>query len=174
MSISGFAQEWWGHKVVYGPSNRFFSDLRFRFYSTRLLEGSGRFSSRTGLSIPCPENVWIGDDVGFNEFVILNACNGGEIRIGNHSLVGPFVLMRAADHAYADRAVRINRQGHHAGRIILEEDCWIGGHVAITRDVTIGKGSIIGAGSVVTTDIPPFSVAVGNPARVVKSREGEG
>ena len=124
----------------------------------------------TGLSIPCPGNVWIGHDVSLNEFVILNACNDGEIRIGDHSLIGPFVLMRAADHVFDDIQTRINLQGHRAGSIVLEEDCWIGGHVTITRNVTIGKGSVIGANSVVTKDIPPYSVAVGNPARVIKSR----
>jgi acetyltransferase-like isoleucine patch superfamily enzyme len=172
MAISGFVKEWWGHKVIYGPSNRLFSDLRLRHYHGLLQEGSGKFSSRTGLSIPCPGKVWIGDDVGFNEFVILNACDGGEIRIGDHSLIGPFVLMRAADHIFTDQKTRINLQGHHAGHIHIGEDCWVGGHVMITRDVTIGEGSVIGGGSVVTHDIPPFSVAVGNPAHVIKSREG--
>jgi len=166
-----FIREWWAHKVIYGPSNRFFSNLRFRYYHPRLMEGSGMFSSLTGLSIPCPGRVWIGEDVSLNEFVILNACNGGEIRIRHHTLIGPFVLMRAADHVYVDKNTRINLQGHKGGRILVGEDCWIGGHVTITRDVEIGNGSIIGANSVVTKDIPPFSVAVGNPARVIKSRE---
>lgn len=174
MTFRGFLKEWYGHAIMYGPSNRFFSGLRWRHYHGRLIKGSGNFSSLTGLSIPCPEGVFIGDNVHFNEFVILNACNGGEIRVGDHCLIGPFVLMRAADHEFSNPETRINLQGHRAGRIILENDCWIGGHSTITRDVTIGRGSVVGANSVVTRDIPPMSVAAGNPARVIRSRGGGG
>lgn len=52
--------------------------------------------------------------------------------------------------------------------IRIEEDCWIGANVTVLPGVTIGKGCTIGAGSVVTRDIPPYSVAVGAPARVIK------
>jgi len=52
--------------------------------------------------------------------------------------------------------------------IIIEDECWIGANAVITAGVTIGKHSVIAAGSVVTKNIPPYSVAVGNPARVIK------
>ena len=100
--------------------------------------------------------------------------NGRERRADIHSPIRQFVFMRAADHEFSDPEMRINVQGHRAGRIILEDDCWIGGHTTITRDVTIGRGSVIGANRVVTRDIPPMSVAAGNPARVIRSRGGEG
>ena len=57
------------------------------------------------------------------------------------------------------------------GGIIIEDDCWLGSHVTVTKGVRIGKGSVIGANSVVTKDIPPYSVAVGTPAKVIKKRE---
>jgi acetyltransferase-like isoleucine patch superfamily enzyme len=53
--------------------------------------------------------------------------------------------------------------------IILEDDVWLGARVIVLKGVTIGQGAVIGAGSVVTRDIPPHSVAVGQPARVVKT-----
>nr|WP_143033346.1 DapH/DapD/GlmU-related protein [Prevotellamassilia timonensis] len=56
------------------------------------------------------------------------------------------------------------------GKVIIEDDCWIGFNVIILPGVTIGKGSIIGAGAVVTKSIPPYSVAGGVPAKVIKSR----
>lgn len=56
------------------------------------------------------------------------------------------------------------------GKIIIEDDVWIGSNSVILSGVTIGRGSIIGAGSVVTKSIEPYSVAVGNPARVIKKR----
>lgn len=55
-------------------------------------------------------------------------------------------------------------------RVVIEEDCWIGVSSVIMGGVTIGKGSVIGANSVVTKDIPPYSIAVGSPAKVIKHR----
>ncbi len=171
MSFPLFLRECYGHAIINGPSNRFFSSARWRYYRGRLAPGSGRFSSMTGLYLHSPGSIWIGDDVSFNQFVLLDACDGGSIRIGNHCLIGPFVVMRAADHAFSDPGKPIRLQGHVGGKIVLEDDCWIGGHVFITRDVTIGRGSVIGAGSVVTKDIPPLSVAAGHPARVIRRRD---
>lgn len=56
----------------------------------------------------------------------------------------------------------------YAGQVTIGDDCWIGGNVTIMPGVTIGKGCTVGSGSIVTKDIPEFSVAIGNPARVVK------
>jgi len=53
--------------------------------------------------------------------------------------------------------------------IILEDDCWIGAGVIILPGITIGKGSIVGAGSIVTKDVPPFTVVAGNPAKFIKN-----
>ena len=55
--------------------------------------------------------------------------------------------------------------------IVIEDDCWLGGGVIVLAGVTIGKGSVIGAGSIVTKDIPPYSVAVGNPCKVMRTIE---
>ena len=60
---------------------------------------------------------------------------------------------------------------HTGGRIIIEEDVWIGSNCNILPNVLIGKGSIIGAGSVVTKNIPEYSIAAGVPAKVIKSRK---
>jgi acetyltransferase-like isoleucine patch superfamily enzyme len=55
--------------------------------------------------------------------------------------------------------------------VVIEDDVWLGYNVIVLPGVTIGKGSVIGAGSVVSKDIPPYSIAIGNPARVIKKRE---
>ncbi|MEO1186848.1 MAG: DapH/DapD/GlmU-related protein, partial [Cyanobacteria bacterium J06636_27] len=54
--------------------------------------------------------------------------------------------------------------------IVIEDDCWLGHNVTVLDGVKIGKGSIIGAGSVVNQNIPPFSIAVGTPARIIRNR----
>ena len=168
--IFSFIRQCVEHMVTRGPSNKLFSRLRCKYYHHKLMPGSRKFSSMTGLAIPCPEKVFIGSHVTMNEHVIINACNGGEIHIGEDCLIGPFTVMRAADHIFDDPGTPIRLQGHKGGKIVLEGDVWIGAHVTITRNVTIGKGSVIGDNSVVTHDIPPYSVAVGRPAEVIKKR----
>jgi len=124
----------------------------------------------SGVKIFCPELLTIGDGVSINLGVLIDPCDGGQIEIGNNVLIGPYCVLRAADHVFVDPAVPIKLQGHAGGKIIIEDDCWLGSHVVVTRNVTIGKGSVIGAHSVVTHDIPPYSIAVGSPAVVQRQR----
>ncbi len=74
------------------------------------------------------------------------------------------------NHNFADTSQKIIDQGVTCKGIVIEDDCWLGFGVKVLDGVTIGKGSVIGAGAIVTKDIPPFSIAVGVPARVIKSR----
>ncbi|MDF1515350.1 MAG: DapH/DapD/GlmU-related protein, partial [Anaerolineae bacterium] len=66
--------------------------------------------------------------------------------------------------------VPIRLQGESRQGIVIEDNCWIGGHAVILDGVRIGSGSVIGAGSVITKDIPANSFVVGNPARVIRER----
>lgn len=87
--------------------------------------------------------------------------------IGDRVQIATGVSIFTAGH---DTSVLSRRKGVEFGHpIFIEDDCWIGGNVVILPGVRIGKGSTIGAGSVVTADIPPYSVAVGNPCRVKKT-----
>ena len=142
---------------------------RFFFYK-RHLKRAGRFTSMSGLKIYAPEAVSIGDGVAINVGVVINSCNGGQIEIGNDVLIGPYCVLRSADHCFSDPSRPIKAQGHAPGKIVIEDDCWLGSHVVVTRNVTIGKGTMIGAHSVVTHDLPPYSIAMGVPAVVKKSR----
>jgi galactoside O-acetyltransferase len=114
--------------------------------------------------------ISIGNNTGFNRNVHINAAVCGEIAIGNDCLIGPNVVMRTADHRFDDITKPIRSQGHICNNIHIEDDVWIGANAVIVGGVSIGKGAVIGAGSVVTKDIPPFAVAVGVPARVIKYR----
>lgn len=93
----------------------------------------------------------------------------GMVKIGNRVLFGPFVSIFAATH---ETGVQSRRDGvEYAKPVSIGDDCWIGGNVTIMPGVTIGKGCTVAAGSIVTRDVPDFSVAVGTPARVVKKVE---
>ena len=86
--------------------------------------------------------------------------------IGKRVQFGPSVSLYAATH---ETGVQSRRDFvEYAKPITIGDDCWIGGNTTIMPGVTIGKGCTIGAGSVVTRDIPEFSVAIGSPAKVVK------
>lgn len=110
----------------------------------------------------------IGDHSFVGPYGIMGA--GGGIEIGNHVQMGPMVSIHAENHHFEDPDKRIDEQGVWHQGVIIEDDCWIGAKAIILDGVTIGRGSVIGAGAVVTRSVPPYSVAVGNPARVIKRR----
>lgn len=112
----------------------------------------------------------IGNNSGVNTNVQLGASNG-ELIIGDNVIIGANSVLRSSDHNYERIDVPIREQGHVSGKIEIEDDVWIGSNVVITSNVKIGRGSIIGAGSVVTHEIPPLSIAAGVPARVIKQRK---
>jgi acetyltransferase-like isoleucine patch superfamily enzyme len=88
--------------------------------------------------------------------------------IGNDIRFAQNITLSGLNHNYEDVTMPIHVQGVSTAQIIIEDDAWIGANVVVVAGVTIGKHSIVAAGSIVTKDIPPFSVAVGNPARVLK------
>ncbi|MBU0764969.1 MAG: acyltransferase [Bacteroidetes bacterium] len=110
----------------------------------------------------------IGDDISLNINVLIGA-SGGKIHIGNNVLIGPNVVLRAADHGTA-RSVPIQKQPHKGGLIAIEDDVWISSNAVILRDVRLGKGCVVAAGAVVTTDVEPYSIVGGVPARKISER----
>lgn len=111
-------------------------------------------------------NIHIGEDSFVNfDCVFLDLA---PIRIGSRTLLGPKVQLLTAHHPMDARE---RATGKEAGRpIVIGDDCWLGGGVVVCPGVTIGDRAIIGAGAVVTRDIPADTVAVGNPARVIRNR----
>lgn len=93
----------------------------------------------------------------------------GPVTIGDDVRLAQNVVLSGLNHNYEDVSQPIHAQGVSTATIIVEEETWIGANSVIVAGVTIGKHCIIAGGSVVTKDIPAYSVAVGNPARVVKT-----
>lgn len=109
------------------------------------------------------ETTHIGDNFYANHGCVF--LDAGGLHIGNNVLIGPLVGIYTPEHAF-DPTLRA--QGYEISRpIVIEDNVWIGGGTSIVAPVTIGRNSIIGAGSVVTRDIPPNVVAAGNPCRVL-------
>ncbi len=94
----------------------------------------------------------------------------GGVRVGDDVIMGPGVRIFSENHRHDafDRPIRA--QGQTRDAVVVESDCWIGAGATILAGVTIGTGCVIAAGAVVTRSVPPYSVAAGVPARVVRSR----
>lgn len=146
---------------------------RFIRFGKRLTTGVGlRLDAfpATPSDAPC---IMFGDDVQLNDYVHIAAASG--VTIGNNVLIASKVFISDHNHgsygadglhdspdlAPALRPLRVKP-------VFIEDNVWLGEFVSVMPGVTIGRGSVIGAASVVTNDIPPYSVAVGAPARVIK------
>ncbi|WP_165009328.1 acyltransferase [Neisseria yangbaofengii] len=110
------------------------------------------------------EDTVIGDHSGIG--VDCEICYG--LGIGNNVMMGPECLFYSHSHKF-DKATKKFSGYTDTNPIVIEDDVWIGRRVIIMGGVTIGKGSVIGAGAVVTKSVPPYSLAAGNPAVVKKN-----
>ena len=110
-------------------------------------------------------NIHVGNNVLINfQCTFIDA---GPITIGDNTLIGPQCGFYCINHDIDPE--KRNAAISHSKPITIGKDCWFGGNCTVVPGVTIGDGCVIGAGSVVTKDIPPYSIAVGNPAKVISS-----
>jgi galactoside O-acetyltransferase len=123
-----------------------------------LLCGSG--SLRLGARCYLNQNVRVGS-------------SGGEVRIGDEVMVGPNVVIDPSTHTRSRTDVPMKAQPLLHGRIVIGDDVWLGANCVVLRGVTIGGGCIVGAGAVVTRDLPPGTIAAGVPARAIGTRDAE-
>lgn len=109
--------------------------------------------------------------IGSNVSISRNSIIRGNVIIKDRVLIGPNCLIVGGNHNISSRNTMITDSGVTNLGIIIESNVWLGGNVSVVDGVTIGEGSVIGAGAVVTKNIPPYSIAVGNPAKVIKTRD---
>ncbi|MEA3360565.1 MAG: acyltransferase [Thermodesulfobacteriota bacterium] len=121
-----------------------------------------------GVFIWFPWRVKLGKNSSLNQGVLIDGYGG--VEIGSGVRIAPYSVINTADHNFADLSKRIMEQGYICAKVVIEDDVWVGTHVCINKGVTIGKGYVIRSGSVVTKDIPPYSIAVGIPCCVIKKR----
>ena len=153
--------------------------LLARLNATPAGDHQGRQSLCAELFGHCPDSCWIsspficefGRNIHLGEKTFFNfnvtILDVGEVHIGSHVLLAPNVQIYTATHSteYLER----RNWAAYSKPVHIGDDCWIGGGAIICPGVTIGARSIIGAGAVVTRDIPADSVAVGNPAKVIRT-----
>ena len=115
-------------------------------------------------------NNGVGDvKIGNNTIIGLSNVIIGPVNIGNGVMLAQNIVVSGLNHGYEAVGISPSKQPVSTKKITIEDDVWIGANSIITAGVTVGKHAVIGAGSVVVKDIPPYSIAVGNPAKVIKT-----
>ncbi len=125
-----------------------------------------RPSSYYGGDLGCGLTIGNNSSIGPYGYV---GCSG-KITIGSNVMFGPKCSLFAENHNFSDTETTIKSQGVNQKGITVEDDCWIGSNVVILDGVTIGKGSIIGAGTLVTKDIMPGSIVVDKRSKNIRIR----
>jgi acetyltransferase-like isoleucine patch superfamily enzyme len=115
-------------------------------------------------------DVEIGENSYVNPYCVLYSGNG--IRLGRDVLLAPSVQIVPANHAFERRDVPIRLQGFRPSRggVEIDDDAWIGAGSVVLDGARIGRGAIVGAGSVVTGEVPAYEIWAGNPLRKIKDR----
>ncbi len=117
------------------------------------------------------ERISVGRGSKIGERAYIWAGDGhARITIGEDCRLGPEVFVTASDYGLSPDA-KIAEQERNERDVVIGDDVWLGARVFVAAGVTIGDGSVVSAGSVVTKSLPPGSIAVGNPARIVRRRE---
>ena len=135
-------------------------------HDVRIREGAW-IQSTSRLDHP-GKGLTIGDGTYIGPRCLLGA--GGGITIGQRATFGAGVHLLAENHEFRDAGRPIQDQGVTRAGITIEDDVWIGNNVIVIDGVRVGKGAVIGAGAIVTKDVPAYAIAVGNPARITGSR----
>jgi acetyltransferase-like isoleucine patch superfamily enzyme len=112
---------------------------------------------------------------GLGDVIIGNNCRIGlsnviigPVTIGNNVILAQNIVVSGMNHGYQDVKVPIRDQKCTVMPVLINDECWIGANAVIVAGVTIGKHSVVAAGSVVTHHVPPFCIVAGNPAKIIK------
>ena len=116
-------------------------------------------------------SIKIGSFFSSNSNVVVKSKGIGSINIGDYVQVGPNVVIVSSNHSFKTKGKKIHEQEMDEGHIVIDDDVWIGANSVILPNVNIGKGAIIGAGAVVTSDIKPYTIVGGVPAKVIGFRD---
>ena len=134
--------------------------------------GNGAFIGRNTILSCKNGDIEIDDraNIGFN----CEIFSGGHVRLGKNTLVAAYTYLVGGDHLHERTDVPVLDQGRVAQGIEVDDNVWLGAHVVISDGARVGRDAIIGAGAVVRGEIPPFQIAAGVPAQVIRDRRAAG
>ncbi|TYQ16788.1 UNVERIFIED_CONTAM: maltose O-acetyltransferase [Acetivibrio alkalicellulosi] len=141
-----------------------------RFLCKRIFKSSGNnINIEHGSFFASGKDIEIGDNSGLG----LNCRIAGPLKIGRDLMMGPDVMIFTQNHKNDRIDIPMNLQTDPKRPVVIEDDVWIAARAIILPGVTIKKGAIVGAGAVVTKDVPEYAVVGGNPARIIRYRNGK-
>jgi acetyltransferase-like isoleucine patch superfamily enzyme len=120
---------------------------------------------------PKSDKLIIGYGTYVNRYTMIDVHH--QVEIGRNCMIGPHCYITDSNHGVA-AGVPVNEQPMESQAVIIEDEVWLGAHVTVLPGVRLGRGAVVGAGAVVTKDIPPDAVAVGTPARQIGHRGVKG
>ena len=144
-----------------------FDDISEIMSPDRITIGSNVHFYRGAYLSPCGAHIDIGAHTHFAPYCVLY----GPLTIGTHCAVAAHTVFASVGHGYSRTDIEMVNQPTTKNEIVLENDVWIGANAVVIGGVTIGEGSIVGAGACVTKDVPPYSIVGGTPARIIRSRK---
>lgn len=191
MNITNFLRVFYRYKINIFSSPKV-TYLRFKFPKSYI-------SSRISINYNNIKQLQIGEKTTISDFSTLVAINdphnnqknsfltigsntyigeynniragGGMINIGDFCSISQHVSIIASNHLHAkDKYIQSQPWDQKKNFVVINDDVWVGANSVILPGVTIGKGAIIGAGSIVNKDIPEYAIAFGNPAKIIKYR----
>lgn len=152
-------------RLPYSRRGKIFKKIR-AFFAKKIMYKVGRNVNIETGALFNPK-VEIGD----NSSIGVNCELVGKVIIGKNVMMGPEVVFYSINHEFKDKTKTIIEQGYQEERpVIVEDDVWIGRRAIVLPGVTIKKGTVVGAGAVVTKTFPEYSVIAGNPAKVISNR----
>ena len=130
--------------------------------------GDGVFVGRNTILSCKNGNITLGEhaNVGFN----VEIFSAADVRVGTRTLIAAYTYLVGGDHLFDRVDVPVLHQGRTARGIDVGDNVWLGAHVVVTDGSRIGRDAVVGAGAVVTGDVPEFHIAAGVPARVIRDR----
>ena len=159
---------WWQERLSRGCAVGLDSKRRNLFYRLTMVGGCPDIHALPDVICYYPRNIRLGENVFINRGAYIVAPE--KIAIGNHVLIGPYVVINSGNHRYQDASRRIRDQGHKLAPITIEDDVWIGAQAVILPGVTIGRGAVIAAGAVVSKSVEAYQIVAGVPATKVLGR----
>jgi putative colanic acid biosynthesis acetyltransferase WcaF len=162
-----FVQLWWTFEAVFvRPTPQVlyaWRRLALRLFGAKI---GTRVLIRPGVRVTFPWNLVIGDYCWIGDGATLYSI--GRIIVGDHTVVSQEAYLCAATHDHAELSFPLI-----VSPIVIEPECWIAARAFVGPGVTMGRGAVVGAGSVVLSDVPPATIVAGVPARVISRREVE-
>lgn len=157
-----------GYRIAWSTQISCFSDFFQGKYGAIMFEKHVEIKKHVRISAGFEGSIHIGKQTLIDQGSAI--MSQYKITIGDNCLIAPYSFIVDFNHSFAKSTIPINKQGYEGKPITIGNDVWIGTHSVVLPGVTIGDGAVIGAGSIVTKNVAPYTIVAGNPAKLLGKR----